>query len=152
RMVPLRVHTLPSGVLPTPDAIHFSPTMMNFNSPTKDVMLTNCGTGSLMIAGTHLEGDNANDFIVVGTDPALPATLIATDAVTLHLLMNPHGLGTRSATLVIEHSMNNTSVPLDGTSFGGSDTPARDRETYYACSTGHPVGGWPIALAWLALR
>lgn len=151
RAVPLLVHPLAQGVLPTPDAVHFAPTMMNFNSATLDVMLTNCGSGDLMVTGYHFEGTNADDFTVVAP-PAFPVTLKSTESMTLHLLMNPHALGQRVAMLVIEHSQNNTTVPLDGTAFGGSTDSGNDRETYYACTAGHAAGAWPIALALLALR
>lgn len=142
--IPLKAHVLAAGVSPTPDAVHLAGAPVTKPSAFKQVKLTNCGTGPLVVTGSHVDGLNGtdpHDFMATPLDVSLPKTLGMTESLTFVVQMIPSREGPRTANLVIEHGAGNTTVPLDGNGDpSGTDAGGRDRETYYACSTGRPFG------------
>ncbi|MGE5181787.1 MAG: choice-of-anchor D domain-containing protein [Acidobacteriota bacterium] len=148
--ISLMAQGLPAGVSPTPAALDFPPTPVDTTSSGQTVVLSNCGSGPIDVQAATIIGPDASEFaIALPTDPT--KTLQIHDSEMFALVMSPHSPGVKNATLVITYDSGSTSVPLDGNA--GIDTGAgKDRETYYACSTGRPGAWWPIALALLALR
>jgi MYXO-CTERM domain-containing protein len=138
---------LAAGIAATPDVVHFGATAPGTTTSIKQVQLTNCGATELMFSGASITGEFASEFTLIGANP--PRTLLPTESELFMVVMQPDTAGFKTAQLVIQHSEGATTVDLDGTGDGGSP---KDRETYYACSTGRGAALWPIALALLALR
>ena len=146
--VQLHATVLAGGIAATPDIVHFGTVMPPMTSSPKMVQLTNCGTGPLMFTGASITGVNAAEFTLIGSNPA--RTIPPTESEIFMVIMQPDNGGYKTARLVIGHDAGGTNVDLDGT--GDGDGNNKERETYYACSTGHTTAWWPIALALLALR
>jgi MYXO-CTERM domain-containing protein len=138
---------LAAGIAATPNVVHFGTTAPGTTTSIKEIQLTNCGSGDLMLSGASITGAYASEFTLIGANP--PRTLLSTESEVFTVVMQPDSGGFKTAQLVIQHSEGATTVDLDGTGDGGSP---KDRETYYACSTGRGAALWPIALALLALR
>jgi hypothetical protein len=138
---------LAGGIAATPNLVHFGSVMTGQTTSVETVQLTNCGTTDLMFTGAHITGASATEFTLIGSNPA--RTLKPTESEIFMIVMQPQTTGAKVAQLVIEHSAGTTTADLDGTATGGSN---KDRETYYACSTGRGAAAWPVALAVFALR
>jgi hypothetical protein len=138
---------LAGGIAATPDVVHFGTTSPGATTAIKEVQLTNCGTTDLMFNRATITGTDAAEFTLIGANPA--RTLMATESEVFMIVMQPETGGFKSAQLVIEHSAGSTIAELDGTAEGGTN---KERETYYACSTGRGAALWPIAFALLLLR
>jgi hypothetical protein len=140
---------LAAGIAATPDVVHFGAAAPGSTTSIKEVQLTNCGTGDLMFTGATISGAQAGEFTLIGANP--PRTLMPTESEVFMVVMQPDSGGFKMAQLLIQHSAGSTAVDLDGTG-DGTATDDKERETYYACSTGRGAALWPIALALLALR
>lgn len=138
---------LAAGIAATPDVVHFGEAAVKTTTSIKEVQFTNCGTGDLAFSRAYITGPNALEFTLIGTHPA--KTLKPTESETFMVVMQPDSNGLKTAKLMIEHDQGVTTADLDGTAEGGSE---KERETYYACSTGRGAALWPIALALLVLR
>jgi len=153
--VPIHGVVLKAGVAATPDLTHFGTVMMGTTTTGKEIVISNCSQGPLMVTDARIEGADMSEFAIVS--PATPAKMLgAGEAMTFLVVMLPHSPGMKAAQLVVEHAQGTTTADLDGTGYGGSDTGGdKDRETYYACSAGGNASGtWPVAIlvAVLALR
>ncbi|HEY5920747.1 MAG TPA: choice-of-anchor D domain-containing protein [Kofleriaceae bacterium] len=146
--VQLHATVLAGGIAATPDIVHFGTVMPPQTSSPKMVQLTNCGSGDLMFTGASITGLNAGEFTLIGANP--PRSIPPTESEVFMVIMQPDNGGFKTARLVIAHSAGGTNVDLDGT--GEGEGNIKDRETYYACSTGRGAALWPLALALLALR
>jgi uncharacterized protein (TIGR03382 family) len=94
------------------------------------------GTVAYTTGGSMFSG---NDFILTGsgTNGTVPTDAPA-DSSGSDAMMTDSGSGSGSGS---------------GTDAGtGGSSSEKDRQTYYACSTGGPVGAAPVALALLAVR
>ena len=141
-----------AGISATPAITHFGTIPVSTTTSIKEVQFTNCGTGDLSFTGATLTGANGTEFALIGANP--PRKLKATESEKFMVVMQPRSGGFKSARLVINHDQGNSFADLDGTGEGAVDN--KERETYYACSTGRGfgcgVGLWPILIALLALR
>ena len=148
-MTPVTVHAvvLEAGIAATPNAVHFGSVMPGSTTGVHDVQLSNCGTTDLVFQNARIAGPDLGEFTLVGAYDE-DRTLHPTESMIVSVIMQPHTNGTKSAQLVLEHSAGQTIVELDGDGLGEN----KDRETYYACSTGRPSAAWPLLLALLALR
>ncbi|HEX5061412.1 MAG TPA: choice-of-anchor D domain-containing protein [Kofleriaceae bacterium] len=138
---------LASGIAATPDLVHFGTAAAGTTTSIKEVQFTNCGTSDLMFNGAALAGRDHGEFTIIGANP--PRVLHPTESEIIMVVMQPESPGEKQAQLVISHDQGTTPVDLDGTGEGGAN---KERETYYACSTGRSGSLWLIALALLALR
>ena len=144
---PISLHAqgLPAGVSPTPAMVDFPPTPVDTTSSGQTVVLTNCAASAIDVQSATIIGPDAGEFaIALPTNPA--KTLQMHDSEMFALVMSPHSAGVKNATLVVTYDSGSISVPLDGNA-GVATGGGKDRETYYACSTGRPGAWWPIALA-----
>jgi uncharacterized protein (TIGR03382 family) len=153
--VPLQALVLADGVRPAPEVVHFGPQMTGLTTLAKEVVLSNCSSGPLMVMGAMISGADAADFAIVG--PAMiQRELAAAASMTFLIVMSPKSNGPKNAQLVIAHAQGTTTADLDGDGYGGSaQDDDKERETYYACSAGGGAApAWPIAFAFglLALR
>jgi hypothetical protein len=160
RDVALSATVITAGLTPTPGSVSFSSVQVGDMSEGKSVVVANCGADDLVI-GARLSGASPGDFVI--ESPAdfanLQKTLKNGESLTLLVQMTPKTNGDKSAVLLIDHGDGSmpVQVTLDGTGYGGSDattTTPKNRETYYACSTGRPFALVPVGLvvAWLARR
>lgn len=139
---------LAGGIAATPDLVQFGTVMLGTTTSPKEVQLTNCGTSDLMFNTATIIGDQATEFTLLGSNPS--RVLAPTESEVFMLIMQPETAGYKTAQLVLSHSAGTTTVNLDGT--GDGATNGKDRETYYACSTGRGASLWPLALALVLLR
>jgi len=151
RSVPLRATALPAGVTPTPDLVHFGPGRVGMTTSAKTIELSNCGNAPINITAARIEGASAGEFTVVSPENPV-MSLPQMGSVKFLIVMSPRQTGSKAAQLVIEYDGGTVVVPVDGNGFGGDDSGLPDRETYYACSSGTPVGLVPLVLALLGLR
>jgi hypothetical protein len=140
---------LAAGIAATPNVVHFGTTAPGTTTSIKEVQLTNCGTSDLSFDRATITGAQATEFTLIGANPA--RVLKPTESELFMVVMQPETGGYKAAQLVLEHSAGTTPVDLDGTG-DGEGTSGKDRETYYACSTGRGAALWPIALALVLLR
>jgi MYXO-CTERM domain-containing protein len=147
--VPVTGVVLAGGIAATPNVVNFGTAAIGTTTSIKEVQLTNCGTGPLMFNRASIAGRDAGDFTLIGAHA--PRLLQPTESEVFMVVMQPESSGYKMAQLVIEHGEGMTLADLDGTG-DGMLTGGKDRETYYACSTGRGAALWPIALALLALR
>src|SRR5690606_4878335 len=112
---------------------------MGTTTSIQEVQLTNCGTSDLSFESAQITGMNASEFTLIGTNPA--RTLAPTESETFMVVMQPESPGVKVGQLVLRHSDGTTTADLDGTGEGQIDI--KDRETYYACSTGRGTAAWP---------
>lgn len=138
---------LSAGISATPNVVHFGTAAMGTTTSIQEVQLTNCGTTDLAFESAQIIGMSASEFTLIGTNPA--RTLAPTESETFMVVMQPESPGVKVAQLVLQHSGGTTTADLDGTGDGEVDT--KDRETYYACSTGRGTAAWPIMLALLVV-
>ena len=143
--VQLRGIGLAGGISATPNVVHFGTAMMGTTTSIQEVQLTNCGTSDLSFESAQITGMSASEFTLIGANP--PRTLAPTESEVFMVVMQPVSPGVKVAQLVLQHSAGTTTADLDGTGDGEVDT--KDRETYYACSTGRGTAAWPIMLALL---
>jgi hypothetical protein len=136
------------GIAATPDLVHFGTTAPGSTTAIKEVQLTNCGMTELMFNSATITGDSAGEFTLIGANP--PRALMPTESELFMVVMQPDTAGFKTAQLVIEHGAGTTIAVLDGTAEGDGNN--KERETYYACSTGRGGALWPIAFALLLLR
>lgn len=150
-MTEVKVHGIgiATGIAATPDVVHFGTIAPGATTSIKEVQLTNCGSSALDFSRAQLVGPNATEFTLIGANPA--RVLQPTESEIFMVVMQPRAAGFKSAQLVIEHSAGTTTADLDGTA-DGDLLGGKDRETYYACSTGHPVALWPLAVALVLVR
>jgi hypothetical protein len=127
--VPIHGIVLPAGVAASPAIVHFGPTMLETTTTAKEIVISNCSPGPLVVTGASIAGANAGDFAIVS--PANPArTLAAAESMTFLVVMSPHGAGMKSAQLVVVHAQGTTAADLDGNGYSGSDPGGgKDRET-----------------------
>jgi hypothetical protein len=146
--IALSAYVVPTGIAATPQAVDFGGVMVGTSTSGKHVVFSNCGDGSsLMVTGAHIAGANASSFTIISPE-TIATTLGDAQSEDFLITMVPGTSGPQVAQLVIENSSRNVTVPLTG----AGDEPEKDRQTYYACSTGHATSAWPIGLALLALR
>jgi hypothetical protein len=148
----LRANGLPAGITVDQDKLHFGAVVKDMLSPMKQVTFANCNASALTGIDATIVGPDMNDFAIVGP-PSIPSTLQPGQSITFQIQMTPRKINViEMSTLMIAYSGGMTPVALDGTGvtdLGGN----KDRQTYYACSTGRPIGLAPLALALaLALR
>lgn len=148
RDIPFRAIALPPGISPTPDLVHFGAGHIGSPTTAKRVTISNCGTGDLAITGAHIEGENANEFVIVGPEDPVQ-TIPVLGELPFLVVMNPTTVGPKVAKLVVEHAGGRIEADLDGTGFVDEDG---EKTTYYTCSAGSPGGlGGPLALALVIL-
>lgn len=155
--VPLTATVLAGGASPTPTSLSFGPVMVDGTSQGKTVTLTNCGGTDLTINDARVTGASPNDFTIAA--PAnyamLNKTLHQGESQMFLVQLTPRANGDKTATMLIEYADGSfAQVPLDGAGFGGSGSAgsAKDRETYYACGAGRPIGLLPFAFVLLVWR
>ena len=149
--IALQGTALQAGVGATPNLVHFGAVMTGLISAEQQVVLTNCGTSDLTLTGASFTGTDPGEFQVI-SPTSFPVTVTKTLSQTFDVVMTPHSVGPKSATLVIAQDSGTTSAIFDGMGIAGSGGGNTERETYYACSTGRSTAAWPIGLALLALR
>jgi hypothetical protein len=137
-----------AGMSAIPEMVHFGTIPLGTTTSIKEVQFTNCGTKDLNFTGATLIGDNAAEFALIGTNPS--RLIKKTESEKFMIVMQPRSGGFKSARLLITHEEGSTFADLDGTGDGATDN--KDRETYYACSTGRGGALWPLLIALLALR
>jgi uncharacterized protein (TIGR03382 family) len=150
--IPIHGVVLLPGVAASPDLVHFGTVMLDTTTTGKEIVISNCSPGPLMVTDAKIEGADAADFTIVS--PATPAQMLgAGGSMTFLVVMTAHAAGMKSAKLVVTHAQGTTTADLDGTGYGGSDTGGdKDRETYYACSAGGNASStWPVAILVLVL-
>jgi hypothetical protein len=145
-VVQLHGVALAEGIAATPSMVHFGAAPTGATTSIKEVQFTNCGTKDLMFNSATITGDNAAEFTLIGANP--PHVIKPTESEVFMVVMQPETGGFKTAQLVISHEDGTTVADLDGTGEGA----IKERETYYACSTGRAVGIAPIALALLLVR
>lgn len=156
-MITLAVTALPAGASATPATLDLGPVVVQTTTLGQTVSLSNCGNSSINVTGTEITGDDATDFSIV-QNPA-STQVDAEGSATWLLVMNAQTPGTKNATFEIDYDSGSAFVALTGEPFdptgsgsGAAGSGTDDKSSYYACSTGHAVALWPIALALLALR
>ncbi len=145
--VPMHAVGLGAGIAATPDPLQFGAIQIGTTSTGKAIVFSNCGATDLVVTDAMISGPDAGDFTIVSPQSAA-TTLHPADSETFLIVMSPHVAGAKQATLVIDHSAGMTTAAIDGIGLASNT----DRQTYYACSTGHSTAAWPIGLALLALR
>jgi MYXO-CTERM domain-containing protein len=142
----LRANGLPAGITVDQDKLHFGAVVKDMPSTMKQVTFGNCNATALTNIDATIVGPDMNDFAIAGP-ASIPSMLLPGQSITFQIQMTPRQVGVlETATLQIAYSGGSSPVALDGT--GVTDTGGnKDRQTYYACSTGRPIGLVPLALA-----
>jgi hypothetical protein len=140
----LKAQALPAGVTPTPDVVQFGTWMLGVASSLKKVQLTNCGTGPLTIQSASIDG--SPEFQVKNDPPIMNSVVDPGMSFEIDLIFVPTSVGAKTAHLVLETDAGQQLVELDGAGTGGTGNGGKDRESYYACSTGRAVQLIPLAL------
>ncbi len=151
----LEVIGLPAGISGSPAlGLDFGSPALAVNTLARSAKLTNCSGDDLMVTGQRIEGEAAADFLFVGASDQQPLerSIAPTASVELLVIMTPQLSGERIASLVIEHSQGETSIPLQGVGIGELPLPEDPQgpETYYQCSSGGRGSGM-VGFAVLAL-
>jgi uncharacterized repeat protein (TIGR01451 family) len=82
-----------------PGTISFGNQTINTTSAVKNVVVTNTGTGNLVIYNIGTSGANSTDFTF--TSSGLPITVTPQSKTTIGVLFRPGGLGNRTGSLYI---------------------------------------------------
>jgi hypothetical protein len=104
------------GVNISPAALTFPEQPPQSTSAPATLMVSNTGSGNLVISTLTVTGANVGDFVV--TAGTLPITVAPGNSTTLTVTFTPRGTGTRTATLMIADNAGNSpqTVALSGTS------------------------------------
>lgn len=130
-----------SGVGSVPAEFDFGSMLVNEPTDLQRFSLANCGSAPITISGAAIEGPDAADFRVVEQPDTGSIDVGETSLVRVE--MRPRTEGTKSATLVVTHTMGQTQIPLSGDGYLPSQ-PLPDKGTYYSCSSagrGGQAGG-----------
>lgn len=149
--VDLHTVVLPSGTSPTPDTVHFGIVPTGTPTSGKDIQITNCSGADSTLTGFVFGGDTPDEFKLV-TPTTFPITVPSSHSQAFTLQMFPLTVGQKDATFEVDFASGSAVASLDGQAQAATGGGMVPRETYYACSTGHPTAAWPIGLALLALR
>lgn len=153
--IPVSATVLQGGIGITPASVSFGPEMLHTLSEGKQIVLTNCGSAALTIMDARISPPTETEFSIEA--PANPAMLNKTlqlgESQMFAVQFKPSIIGHQAAKLVLDTDAGLKEIPLDGDGYGGSGGSGggKERETYYACSTGGPVGMLPLALAGIGL-
>lgn len=122
-------HQVPlSGTGVPPPAMTINPTSLSFGNQqvgtrgaVKRVVLTNNGTGSLVITSISFSGAHPDDF-KIGTESCAGTTLVPGGSCTVDLSFSPRAVGSRSAalTFAINAPGSPHTIPLSGTGLGSA--------------------------------
>jgi hypothetical protein len=132
--VALTAKVLPTGVMPTPDVVHFGPNRVMQTTTTKEITVSNCGTSPITFSAARLEGASAAEFALVSELPA--GAIDQRGSAKFLVVMTARSNGSKQAQLVFEHSGGTVAVDLDGNGFGGDDVSIGEDKTYYSCNAG----------------
>ena len=137
------------GVNASPSAVAFGPVLATTQPLPQGFQLTNCtGSSALTITSSTITGVNAESFeLVLPTNPV--GTMIAPGSSASFVVgMGSGSVGPKTATLTLGWTSGattgSTEIPLSGSDIAGA---AKNRETFYACSTSGGAGGWPVLAA-----
>jgi mono/diheme cytochrome c family protein len=99
----------------SPAAISFGSVQQFSPSNAQTVTFSNAGSAPLTISSVVVAGTNFADFAAPSN--CNPNTVInaGTGSCSTQITFTPAGIGPRTASLVINHSLGSTTVPLDGT-------------------------------------
>jgi hypothetical protein len=95
--------------------LSFGNQTLSTTSLSKNVVITNTGTGNLIINNIGTSGANNSDFAF--TSGALPITVVPQGTTAIGVTFTPGGLGSRAATLYI---YNNTTTGTFTVTLGGN--------------------------------
>jgi Abnormal spindle-like microcephaly-assoc'd, ASPM-SPD-2-Hydin/HYDIN/CFA65/VesB-like, Ig-like domain/K319L-like, PKD domain len=103
------------GFSSNPTSINFGNQNVGTPSSASPIVITNTGTGDLVISSLAKSGANTGDFTV--TSGTLPITVTPGNTTTLNVTFNPGSSGARSATLNITDNAAGSphAIPLSGT-------------------------------------
>lgn len=135
-----------SGVGSVPAEFDFGSKLVNEPTDVQRFSLANCGSAPITISGATVEGPDAADFRVT-EQPDTAAIAVGMNTL-VRVEMRPRTEGTKTATLVVTHTMGQTLIPLSGDGFLPSQ-PLPDKGTYYSCSSagrGGQAGGLLLLL------
>ena len=107
----------------TPGSTTFGSQPVSTSSITKDITLTNSGTGTLTYASTTVTGANPGDFSVGDSNCASTVFLAANDTCTITVQFVPTATGHRSASVVVHDNAPNNptqTVAVSGTATASS--------------------------------
>ncbi|MBA3913526.1 MAG: choice-of-anchor D domain-containing protein, partial [Acidobacteriales bacterium] len=110
-----------TGVTPTislaPTSLAFGNQAQGLTSAPLSSVLTNTGTGPLIITAITVGGTNSTDFTQSSTCPISPATLAVGSTCTITATFTPTAQGVRNASITIADNVTsgNPSLPLSGT-------------------------------------
>jgi hypothetical protein len=156
--VMLKANAIQANIEATPGALDFGTAPVQVASNRQSFVLTNCSSGALTITADSITNMSDNtvsaDFTLQSPSPP-EGTIAMADSRQFVVGMTAQTPGPKSALLTLTHNAGTTTIMLVGSGAdtgSGSTTEPKDRQTYYACSTGKPVSLAPIALALLALR
>jgi hypothetical protein len=146
RDVVLNVNALPMGVGATPSVVNFG-TRDTLQATTGQVVqLTNCSGGPLDVSAASIGGRDITEFAIAS--PFAPKTLAPAESMDFLVVMSPHTIGTKTATLDVTHAQGVSSAALDGAVTGTGEGSGDDRGSYYHCSaSGDATGALPIGFA-----
>src|SRR5258708_29032790 len=130
--------TLAPGGVSAPASVNLGNVALK-TSAVQVVTISNCGN-ALPIDSITITGANASEFATVGT---LPAALPGAGGAPIQVQLSPHAPGAKTAALVVAYGGGAGTVTIDLT----GTTDGVDRQTYYACTTGGPIGLAPLVLA-----
>ncbi|HVZ60380.1 MAG TPA: choice-of-anchor D domain-containing protein, partial [Terriglobales bacterium] len=92
----------------------FGDQALNNSSAAKPVVVTNPGSGPLIISALAISGGNAADFTV--TSGTLPITVEPSSTLVINVIFNPKATGPRSSALILTHNApgSPSSISLSG--------------------------------------
>ena len=113
---PKTVHISASspGFQAEPTAVTFGNQNLNTTSDSFLIVITNTGSGNLVISQISLSGQNSAEFEY--SSPILPITVASGSTATINVTFTPASAGPRNATLTLIHSAGGSAqIALSGT-------------------------------------
>lgn len=148
----LRMLGLTEGVN-GPPSVDLGGNLVNQTSLGQHVEISNCTAAPVTITSVNISGTDAADFTVV--DQPTELTIMPARSIKWLVILDPHSTGEKAAVFNALFDGGTTAVPLVGEGLGsgvGSGASGEgSKSSYYACSTGSPVGLAPIGIALGAL-
>src|SRR5690349_7296554 len=107
----------------SPGQITFAAQLVKTTSSPTQIVISNSGTGSLVISGMGFAGANATDFTVLA---ATPITIAPGTSTKLPIRFTPTASGLRSATLTLTDNASGSPHSLGVSGIGIDQGPAQD--------------------------
>ncbi len=136
-----------------PPSVDLGGNQVNQTSLGQHVEISNCTAAPVTITSVNISGTDAADFTVV--DQPTDLTIMPASSIKWLVILDPHSTGEKAAVFNALFDGGTTAVPLVGeglgSGIGSGDGGDGSKSSYYACSTGSPVGIAPIGIALGAL-